>query len=155
VAKSKPKLESDLPPVREKALELLARREHSFVDLENKLRLRGYSQEEIRPGLEQLRSEGLLSEARFAEMYLRSRVSKGYGPTYIRAALREHAIAEETISDALSCAEVDWQQLANSVRVKKFGESLPVTYKDRARQAGFLGRRGFGTDIVKQIMRDE
>lgn len=48
---------------------------------------------------------------------------------------------------AQSCNEVSWLQLAVEARTKKYGNDLPKSPKDKARQLRFLQYRGFETGI--------
>jgi regulatory protein len=72
----------------------LARREHSQEELRLKLSQRGFSERLINEVIGELRDENLQSDARFAEVFTRSRVAKGYGVYRIRQELRQRGIAE-------------------------------------------------------------
>ena len=69
--------------IRAKALDLLARREHSRLELRQKLVQRGFPSDRIEPVLDQLVEERLLDENRYAELYACARADKGYGPLRI------------------------------------------------------------------------
>ncbi len=71
--------------VRETAINLLARREHSTKELHDKLLSRGFEDEEIIPTLQTLSREGLLSEERFIESFSHSGRERGWGTWRIRA----------------------------------------------------------------------
>ena len=101
---------------RRRAMNLLARREHTRRELFQKLKTRlkveavpGASESDdvndaaavsekpdalINQVLDQLESDGLLSEARFIESYVTARKNKGYGPLYIRHQLKSRDVAE-------------------------------------------------------------
>ena len=128
---------------RKQALDLLARREHSRLELRRKLLARSHAQaitDEVLGGLQQ---ERLLDEARFAELFVRSRTGRGQGPAKIRAQLLQRGVGESLIVTALAEAECDWAALAAAARRKRFGPAAPSTYQERARQARFLKSRGF------------
>jgi regulatory protein len=72
------------PSAYEKALGLLARREHSARELKNKLARRGFDADENAVALERLQSKDFQSNARFGEMLVRSRIESGYGPALDR-----------------------------------------------------------------------
>lgn len=61
---------------RDKALDYLARREHTRHELEVKLLNKGFSKELIGPQLDQLEGANLLSDYRFAQNYIASRLRK-------------------------------------------------------------------------------
>ena len=134
---------------RKKALDLLARREHSRLELQRKLSARAYSRDIIDGVLDDLEVEGLLEEARFVESFIRSRVGKGQGPTRIQADLIQRGIAEARIQAGLVDVQQDWGRLASAVRCKRFGAMEPREFSERARQMRFLQYRGFERDQIE------
>jgi len=125
------------------ALALLARREHSRLELERKLHARGYPPDVIAATLDALEREGALAAGRFTDTFIRSRAAKGQGPVRIRSELAQRGIAEPDAAASLREAEVDWAAAARAVRAKRFGAAVPRDFKERARQARFLQYRGF------------
>ena len=125
------------------AMDLLSRREHSRRELVLKLGARGFTEEECRNAVEQLAAEGLQSDRRFTESFVNSRVGRGNGPVRIRHELDQRGISSDMVERCLAETGTDWQDLARSVRRRKFGSDLPVEYKEKARQARFLQQRGF------------
>jgi regulatory protein len=82
---------------------LLARAEQSSRILALKLEKKGYSKKAIRIALERLTLEGSLSDSRFAEAYVVSRLSRrAEGPASLVAALRERGIDGDTAKTAVS-----------------------------------------------------
>ena len=141
--------------MRATAMNLLARREHSTQELRDKLLTRGFEDDEIVPALQTLSREGLLSDERFTESFIHSRMERGSGPVKIRAELRQRGVADEIISDWLDERDRMWLERAETVRCKKFGSALPVDYKEKARQARFLQYRGFSAEHTRQVLRDD
>ena len=136
-------------------MNLLARREHSTQELRDKLLTRGFEDDEIVPALQTLSREGLLSDERFTESFIHSRMERGSGPVKIRAELRQRGVADEIITNWLDERDRVWLERAESVRCKKFGSALPVDYKEKARQARFLQYRGFSAEQTRQVLRDD
>lgn len=133
---------------RRTALDLLARREHSRLELERKLGARGYGTDVVVGVIEDLSTVGLFSEARFASAFVASRIGRGQGPYRIRAELMRRGLGSHAIECALEDAEVDWLKLAREVRERRFGAAAPPDAKTRARQMRFLEYRGFGSDEI-------
>lgn len=133
-------------------MDLLARREHSLVELRKKLLARGFERELICACLRNLEHEGLLSDTRFTESFVRARVARGQGPVRIRLALRERGVAEDDIEDQLAACGIDWPELARAVRRKRFGEETPQDFRGRSRQARFLEYRGFTAAQVEAAL---
>ncbi|MDH3947499.1 MAG: recombination regulator RecX [Gammaproteobacteria bacterium] len=141
--------------VREAAMNLLARREHSTRELRDKLLVRGFEKDEITPALQLLSREGLLSDERFTESFIHWRMERGSGPLKIRAELRQRGVADEIIANWLDERDRVWLERAEAVRCKKFGTALPVDYKEKARQTRFLQYRGFNAEQTRYVMRDD
>ncbi|ABM62418.1 recombination regulator RecX [Halorhodospira halophila] len=135
--------------VRDAALRLLARREHTRRELAQKLARRGHDPGYVHPVLEALAEEGLLDEGRFAEVFVRSRVERGQGPVRIAQELRQRGVADGVIDEVLEDAEVDWLAQARAVRERRFGAGVPADRREALRQAQFLQRRGFTADQVR------
>lgn len=146
--------DSDWDParLRKLAMDLLARREHTRAELTAKLTARGAETDAVAPVLDALEDDGLLSEARFAEAFVRQRTGRGHGPVRIRHELCRRGVSEPAADQALAAAEADWDELAVSVRHGRFGAGPPADFKDRARQARFLTYRGFTGDQVRQAL---
>ena len=133
----------------------LARREHSRKELGQKLLAKGFNSESIDNVLEQLAREGMQSDQRYIESYLLSRTQKGYGPVRLGMELRERGIDDELINDCIHTLEVDWMDVLQTVRTKKFGRTLPVDYKGQAKESRFLQYRGFTTDQIRQLYKSD
>lgn len=151
---NRPETELGAPACRRQALNALARREHSRVELERKLAVRGYGSEMIAVTLDTLEQTGLLDAGRFCESFVRSRISKGQGPQRIERELAERGIDAEAAGDALRQTQ-DWFALARTVRRRRFGEAIPKDYKERARQSRFLQYRGFSSEQIRAAMRHD
>lgn len=141
--------------VRAAAIKFLARREHAVQELHRKLAARGYPGTLLDEALTALQREGLLSETRFVEQFVESRVRRGSGPVKIRAELRERGVADELIEAALQAQEFNWNAEAAAVRVKRFGTSLPADFAERARQARFLQQRGFAMEHIRAALKGD
>ncbi len=140
---------------RDRALGLLARREHSVMELGRKLRSRGYESGIVEQVLAQLQEERLLSDERFVEAYVHSRYVKGFGPLRIQMELRERGISEALAGCCIQPGAAHWTELMHRVRKKRFGPALPADYQERARQARFLQHRGFAAEQIHQLLKQE
>ncbi len=110
---------------------------------------RGFPADSVRAVLDRLEQEGLLSEARYCDMLVRSRVQQGYGPIRIRFELRQHRIPTEMIEAALEEAEPDWGMLASAVGERRFGPGPDPDIKTRAKRLKYLRNRGFETSDIE------
>ncbi len=137
------------------AVGLLARREHSRLEIRRKLGSRGIEDGVISRILDVLVQRGDLDERRFVETYVHHRRQRGYGPRRIQMELQERGIADELLGDYLDERDDRWQQLALEVKLKKFGASAPGSIKDRAKQMNFLQYRGFTMPQINKLFRDD
>jgi regulatory protein len=141
-----------LSEVREAALRLLARREHSAQELRQKLLLREHPADLIDAALRELAADRLLSDARFAEEFVRSRRDKGFGPQRIRAELRQRGVDPYVAEDHLRSSEQDWQARALTQYRKRFGGQPPRNLAERSKHYRFLINRGFTADQVRRVL---
>lgn len=137
--------------IRAKALELLARREHSRLELRQKLIRRGYPAEGIDPVLEQLIEERLLDENRYAELYACARADKGYGPLRIARELRERGVPEDAVAATLTGLADDWLPKLRELHRKRFKSRLPAAAAERMQQIRVLRQHGFTLDQIKHL----
>ncbi|MEO8777056.1 MAG: regulatory protein RecX [Rhodanobacter sp.] len=137
----------------DKALGLLARREHSRKELKTKLRLGGYDGEEAVAALDRLGAQHYQDDDRFAEVLLRSRITQGYGPLRLRVELKSHGLSDARIGELLEEADADWDTLAAALLRRRYGAAGSADYTERARRSQFLLRRGFPAATVRSVTR--
>ncbi len=130
------------------ALGLLARREHSVLELSHKLISRGFSPQEIELELANLQDERLLSNERYTESYVHMRRQRGYGPLRIGVELRERGIAADLIERYLDRNDTSWLELLQQQYVKKFGTSVADSFQEKAKRVKYLQNRGFAIDWI-------
>ncbi|MBI4754727.1 MAG: recombination regulator RecX [Betaproteobacteria bacterium] len=140
------------PGLRQRALRLLARREHSRAELER--RLSPFADAgEIAALTAELQAGGLLSDARYAGSWVRSHASR-HGSARLRHDLQRQGVDAETVERALR-DEAGHNDLERALALwtRRFG-TAPADAREYARQARFLQNRGFTADIVRKILRD-
>lgn len=145
--------------LRARALQYLARREYSRAELHGKLQPYVHAGENFESShpdslnalLDDLTARGWLSDARAATQLLHAKRSR-FGIQRITHELRQKGIADELISAALPALKESELDAAREVWQKKFG-TLPQDEKEKARQIRFLQLRGFGFDVIFQVLR--
>lgn len=145
-------MEQSAQALRDSALQLLGRREHSRRELRTKLARRAESETVLEALLDDLERQELLSDTRFAVSFVRSRVARGQGPLRIRQELGQKGVAAEEVGLALEACDTDWFDLAVSVRHKRFGMAVPEDAREYARQVRFLSYRGFSQEQVRHAL---
>ncbi len=137
--------------LRQQAIKLLARREHTRAELARKLAGLG-TPEEIDAVLADMESSQLQSDSRTAESFLRSNASR-LGAPRLRHALKTRGLAPEMIEEQLAQADLpDEMARARAAWSRKFS-AAPANPKEWARQARFLQSRGFASDIVRRLLK--
>jgi regulatory protein len=142
--------------LRGRALKYLSAREHSRAELAKRLADGQTDPEDIRALLDDLQAKGFISDERRAEALLNRRAPK-LGNLLLKKELTSAGLSREITEKALKNLgqsdagnELD---RATQVRAKRFGESLPVDLKDKARQVRFLASRGFGAEVIQQVLK--
>ncbi len=101
----------------EKAVDLLKRREHTAKELVRKLADKGFNADDINNAVEKLKAEGYLSDERFAEVYLRSRLRKtAEGKPVLIMRLLEKGVPKVPASAMVSAAWDDEEYLPSLIR---------------------------------------
>lgn len=163
------------PPLslKARALQWLAQREHSRVELRRKLLraalkraqaagiegvedgdsasdIRARAADEVDALLGWLVAQRYLSETRFIESRVNARAGR-YGELRIRHELGQHG----TELDAATLERLRGSELARAraVWLRKFGDPPATAAKERARQMRFLAGRGFSGDVIRQVLR--
>ena len=130
--------------IRVKAMDLLAKREHSFFELKSKLLKKDFEEEQIEKELNQLVDDKLLSDSRFTEAFISSRKDQGKGPLRIQSELKARGIDEALISSHLvNVDDNEWLKIAYDALEKKLGKGKQVDYDKKLKFMRFLSNRGF------------
>ena len=142
--------------LRQRALEYLGKREYSYAELGQKLKAylaEDEDFEQITAILEDFKTRGWLSDARFTEQIVHARSHK-FGASKIANELREKGISQDLIETAIE--QVKENELDNAFEIwrKKFKKS-PDSRDEWARQARFLQGRGFGFDVIKKVLNQK
>jgi len=148
----KPKSAPEPGDLRERALRLLARREHSRAELARKLESTGFVQQDIAPLLDEFETKNWLSDRRFAESYVADHRARA-GSVKLAYDLRQRGVSDATIEVVLSENHDSELERAREVWKKKFGSS-PTDRAEKVRQMRFLQSRGFGADTIRRVIHD-
>ena len=134
------------------AVRLLASREHSRHELEQKLRRRGHAPDLLAATLDDLQQRGLLSDERFVAEYVQQRARRGFGPLRLRAELSERGVTDAVIEQGLENAALDWQALLLHVAGRKFGDGDPTDRNALMRRGRHLEQRGFPISLIRRYL---
>ncbi len=132
-------------------MSLLARREHSRVQLARKLAPHAESTEELDALLDDLVQRRLLSDERFVEARTRL-LGRKFGSARIRHDLQQSGADAQLVAAALQGVKGDEFERACLVWQQRFGEPA-VDVAGRARQTRFLMARGFDYGVVRRVLQ--
>lgn len=151
----------------------LSRREYGKAELRQKLIDKEQNPDSIDALLDEFAKKGYQSDNRTTLMLIRENIRKGRGRERIKQAFYQKKVAiPSNIDELIDMANtesaafcefvdadndslvdgVDWLKLAVTARVKKYGNTLPIEQKEKAKQLRFLQYRGFKTDICFQAL---
>jgi len=128
--------------VRELAVRYLGLREYGVEELKYKLRQRGAESGISGKVVDDLVENGLVSDLRFTEMYVRTRVRRMFGPIKIRGELRGRGIADSVIEESMPADAEIWVDMATQWLGKRH-QGSELDYDERARIYRSLVNRGF------------
>lgn len=151
-ADAKPKRRRPGPSPTARAVAMLARREHSKVELVQKLVEREVPQAEAEAAVEKLEALGLQSDQRFLESKVRQRVNSGHGPNRVQFDLSKHGLAEHAVESEVEAKGEKWWRAAYDLVERRFG-SGPLDLKAQQKAIGLLLRRGFTYDQAQGVLR--
>ena len=136
--------------LRERALRLLARREHSRAELIRKLERAGFSRADIDPLLDAFEAKKWLSDRRFAESYVADHRARA-GSVKLAYDLRQRGVSDGVIEAVLNDNRDSELDRAREVWRKKFG-TAPADAAEKVRQMRFLQSRGFTTEVIRRAI---
>jgi regulatory protein len=138
------------PALRNRALRLLARRDHSREEMRQRLTADDVDPSELEALLDELERSGWLSEQRMAEQMVRLAQGR-YGSRQVLDRLRGKGVNGEPLAQAAQALQAQELESARAVWRKRFGH-LPTTLQEKAKQARFLAGRGFPAAVIAQVL---
>ena len=137
--------------LRERALAMLARREHTRAEMTRKLSPHSEYPEQVEQLLDAFVARGWLSEARFAESRANT-LARKFGSRKIEHDLRTRGVPAEVVEQAVERALAQELENCHAAWQRKFGV-LPQSAAERGRQMRFLAGRGFSAEAVRQVLK--
>lgn len=149
-----------MPDAWDSALRLLARREYSEGELDERLRRKGFEENDIAAALQRCRRYGYVDDQRFARLRARQLLTSGraVGPALL-ADLQRHRLSEEVARAAMAelAEEFDETEVLRQLCRRRFADFDFETADERRRRRVFnyLRRRGFSAAVLFQYFREE
>lgn len=139
-------------------LRLLTARPRTRVELAQALARKGIEEDVASRVLERLDQVGLIDDAAFAEVWVRSRHNfQGLSRRALAMELRRKGVADESAEEALATVDPDAEEERARQLVRKRLRSLTgadETAKVR-KLVGMLARKGYGEGLAYRVVKDE
>ena len=137
------------------ALNLFARRPRSTQEVRTRLKQRGFAEPAVDEALTRLEGWNYIDDADFARYWVENReANRPRGKRLLEQELRHKGVDREVARTAIDAAEPDEfaaaLDLANA-KLRSYSNLEPQVA--RRRLAGFLGRRGYGFDVIGPVLR--
>ncbi len=138
------------------ALRLLNYRARSVAEVRRRLVRRGYDPEQVEAVVSRLQQQGLLEDRAFARLWVENRrLNSPRGRQRLAAELRQKGLAADIIAGALEEVPED-DEAAQALTLAR-GRARALSGVERPaflrRLQGFLSRRGFSSEVVRQVVR--
>ena len=140
------------------ALRMLTRREHCEAEVRHKLAARDFDEIAIDTAVEELKNYGYLSDARYAEMFLRSRMQRGEALWMAAARARQKGVDESALQAAVEEAEAGFDALDACRELLNSRDPQRLRRKDERvwqRHARFLRNRGYDAATILRVLNEE
>jgi regulatory protein len=144
------------------ALGLLEVRARAKREIETRLSQKGIEESIIAIVVAKLVKLGLLDDAQFAAQWVEAKTrvggSRPIGRRRLSSELYAKGVAKDQIADAVDVVsnadELALARAAASKKVRVVPSDREALQKERQKLMGFLQRRGFGWETVKQVTRE-
>jgi len=145
----------DLLAAKQVATRQLSYRPRSVTELRQTLGQRGFGSHIIDQVIERFSELGYLDDADFARRWIQTREQLApRGTRLLKQELRQKGINADLADEALAVADLDELETATRIAERRLPKMSGLDRDtQRRRLAGYLERRGFSHDIVRQIDR--
>ena len=150
-----------------KAVQLLAQRDHSSYELTNKIiqfftKKIKCSEDEYYEQLNQLKIEtadviqyctnqNWMNDTQYIEKYIVMRANKGYGRYKIAMELKQRGLSTDLIHELLRILDINWLYNAHKQLLKKFKQVNVKNISEKQKVTQFLVTRGYTQDDIKDV----
>ena len=137
------------------ALHFLKYRARSEFEVDQKLRLKGFSEPERRVTLKKLKSAGLLNDLDFAKMWLENRNElHPEGSKLLFLEMKRLGISEDIIKKVLDEDNISEIKKAKLL-IQQKSKIMHILSESESRQKmiAFLARRGFSWETISQVLK--
>jgi regulatory protein len=147
------KSEARIDKALNQTLDLIARRPRSVWEIDQYLRRKSYSDEEILSIQNTLLKKGYLNDADFARRWVESRrLLKPISRRKLQVELKQKRVSDEDIKSALESDETDEAEVLRAEVAKKRRQTR---YQDDVKLMAYLARQGYSYDDIRNALKEE
>lgn len=141
------------------SLNLLSHRARSARELERRLARKDFPGDVASAAVEDLERMGLVDDAAFAESFVRDRVRlRPKGKRVLVQELRARGVdpdtAETAVGEVMAGEDVSELELARAAADRWKARAGEDRQSARRRLYGYLARRGFGSDAIREVLEE-
>ncbi len=140
------------------AVRLLSRRNHTALEIEQKLRRRGFSQETAASVIQECERLRYIDDHETARCYFRELKRKGEGSLRIRARMKQKGLSGEGVESMLFQYTGDAEEIENARKALKKKKPRfdrePDPRKRKEKMYRFLCSRGFSGAVISAVIRE-
>lgn len=142
------------------AMKLIGLRRRSVFEIEERLKVKSYSEDIVSYVIEELKKFRYLDDEIFAESFINDRINlRPCGKRFIEKELRNKGISSEIIESKLGSMidEEKELELAQRLILKKMRSITDGTDKNKIKRklAAYLSTKGFSFDVIGQVLRNK
>lgn len=115
-----------------------------------------WSRDDAEKIIDNLKTQDLINDEQFVDWFVRQRMAlKPKGQRLLKRELKQKGIKDELVDKYFSRRVVDEEGLARQILEARWGRYKNLNERKRfEKAAGFLGRRGFGFDVIKKTIEN-
>ena len=137
------------------ALSILKKHLKTKKEIENYLKEKGFTLEEIEKTIQKLTDQGYLNDLNYAKSYVHYKLTtSNHGPLFIRKELEGKKISKDNIDIALSVytKEEEKQKIYKIISTKLKSNHKKSTFSLRKSLEIYLSREGFCKDLINEAL---
>ena len=144
----------DVQKALDRAFRYLSRRDRTVAEVRGHLASKEVEEAVIDEVVEELRVQGYLDDARYAQRFAEDRRNlDGWGSERIERKLRSLGIDREEVAAALAAQDGEGELAAAVELLRRRFRVPPETDRDRERALGMLARRGYELEVAYDAVR--
>jgi regulatory protein len=136
------------------ALRFVGRRPRSSMEIEIKLKEKGYGEETVTRTIQKLIEQKIIDDEQFANMWTEHRLfSQKKGRRWVQQELQQKGIPKELIQEALANVDEEAEfEAAYDTAKKKWLTTKGEPFERKHKLAAFMLRRGYSSTMVNTVL---